>query len=286
MGKDDWDFEDDDMEEDLFEDDDDSSGSGLKRTLDLDVAEDAPPSPDAPVVLADQATISYTEGDADNEVFLNGAVENRREKATEISELLMMVRDQDGKLLDFETTSLGTKFKGTQELVTSFHFTGGALPRAHTVDLLARVEYEFQQRVAIAECEPLDPKNRPRARMSIPLQIKSAPAKPGEPRFRVTVNAWLFFRWDEFGVRVLVELAEETSNTERSAPEMFVALRDEEGKIISKEDCWGNAGPKGYLYGRTVDLSARDLRRFRRIDIGVKGRVERLELLRSYKVRS
>lgn len=145
-----------------------------------------------------------------------------------LRELVMVLRDAQGDLLEVLDDWLETEFRHSQELLPSFIVSHEALEALDTFHILARVEVEFRARLLTAACALPDPTG-PRRRLALDPSPVRAPRgldlsaslalfihSPGSPR-----------------LEMILEVEDRTRSTDRSR-DLVVAFRDADGRLLHR----------------------------------------------------
>ncbi len=283
---DEWDLDDDIDSDELFGDDEDSLSSA-RKTFQVAAREGVDPPDESIIELSSDFELSYAyayDDEEDGSVFLKGSITNRRDKPVRLGALVLVARDADGQLLDCVCDSIERTFSQAQELFCEFDLDGGVIQKIARIDLVVEYGYEFQRIVAAADLSAPDLESTSKLRIPLDLRVKTAPQKPGEPTFECELVADVWNHWDDWHVVVVARIDEKSPNLERDR-DVLIALRDADGKVIAKEDSYGQAVPGGAVHREEIEIPTSKLSRLSRIDVGVKGSVERVELLRSLTVR-
>jgi len=266
--------------EELFASPSEDDEAEEQRLIKAPVALDAIEGPPLGDVLALdpqglQLTISRDEDDAT--LHLAAAVANLSPYGVELDQVSVVLRDARGALLDCAELSVGVSFRKAQEVLGDVELSLEALDTFDTIELWGVVNYDVTARVYEGVLDACDPGPRGRYRRAWPVEPLPVQPRPGEPELRVDLAAFFGYRYDSFA-EVVFTLQDPTRQIESA--DCVVVLRDADGELIGKEQTWmRDLRGAPVAQKATLDLLRSLLRRVRKVEVALKGRVQRTERL-------
>lgn len=272
--------------DDLFEDDDDSEPTGeVLATADHDV------SAGSGALTLDPASLELSlksEYGGSHELRVRAEIKNHTGKALTLGTVQLVLRGANGELRDSATDWKDVKFVDRQELMQEITLERGALAKLGRMEIWAEWESTLKCTVASATGEAPAMRKGDGDAYEEPWPVTLNPsedAKPWLPRFEVAgLSGFVTHEYDDFRSRWLAEISE-ASGSLRHDRTLVLALRDEKGKVLTKEQedvelHETNRIVKFDFYG----VKHSTLKRARSVDLVAKVHMQRRERLCAFSV--
>jgi hypothetical protein len=245
------------------------SGGGGSETLEL---------------LADGARVTLVEGEEGDQLLLDATLVNHLERPLELDELVLVLRDGAGALLDVVDRWVNTKFARSQEIIGEFDCGPGVAAEVATVEVVAEIDFAFQGLMALGHVEDVPFLGEVPHRRVVAVDTRVAPAQRGWPSWDIQLAAFVGYSW-EAEVEVILDLREHGECADGSR-EIIVALRDAEGGLIAKEAlALDKVGATCRTRAKVhFTLPPHELPGLSRIDVAVAGSCVRRECLGTFEI--
>jgi len=229
---------------------------------------------------ADEARVGFVSDDDADRIRLQATLVNRLGLPVSLDEIFLLVRSEDGVLVEYASHWIDAAFSNAQEIVHDFTLPPGVVDALATLEFWVDYEFEFRRVLAVARVElPIVEAGDPVHRIPLGIAMVTDDGPFAGPAYTLRMNAYCAVLWEP-EVTVLLEVTEHEP-TEGQARDLVVALRDEAGAILAKDTFSLARGGLSVpcLAKLSFPMSTEMLARMHRIDVAIAGTCERHESL-------